>query len=183
MGFHPYEWWHPMSLHSYVAYEWFHSHGSSFSIHMGLHLAFIWVFVRMWRMMASHGSSFVSGLRMILFHGSSQPIFSLAHDLWLSNVTCVIDSCHKYDWVMSHIYARVISSRLVFTTHVYAEQDSANAWYNSCVRVTWFMHMCDSDSCVCLTETYSYVWNDLSSYMWHDSSSYMMYRASTQLMV
>jgi len=93
----------------------------------------------------------------------------------MRHVTHMKESCHTYEWVMSHIFTVCCHTPLftyvIFTHCVHVMFD---VWYDSFIRVTWLIRMCDM--------THSYVWHDsfrcvtwliykcnmAHSYVWHE---------------
>ena len=69
---------------------------------------------------------------------------------WMIHVTRINESCHTYQWIMSHTSMSHVthmneSCHMCDMTHSYV-------WHDSFMCVTWLIHMCDM--------THWYVWHD-----------------------
>jgi len=105
-------------------------------------------------------------------------------------VTHMNESCHTYEWVVSHIWmSRAYVSLLHRTAPCICDMTHSYVWHNPLIRVTWLIHMCHCCTAprpvyvtwlihMCDT-THSYVWRGsficvtaaphCAMYMWHDS--------------
>jgi len=101
---------------------------------------------------------------------------------WMSHVTCMnlswhahmTETCHTYEWVMSHIWVSHIAS-IYIDNSMYVWPHRFVTWLIRMRSMTWRIHMCDM--------THPYVWHDLfmcvtwliymsdmtHSFVWHDS--------------
>jgi len=63
----------------------------------------------------------------------------------MSHVTHMNESCHTYEWVMSHIWMSPV-------THMNESWNDACVWRDSFMCVKWLIHMCDM--------IHTFVWRD-----------------------